>query len=475
MNISQQSVTGSDFDLFENFKIKAPNSNSNKIDLNNLKIDKSLDNSSLDKNDIKNLSKTNSSSSLNNLNFVDSNENIIEIYPSNLNTLNNIPSGATIKLNKGIYPTDININNKNNITIIADQGTVIKGSIQINSSDKIKLEGFKIEGSRNKDSFNEKGQNLGSNIPELIINDSKDIQLSSINFNHNAVRPNDNNVRGMLEISPTSENVLVEGCKFSSSTENIKLSKENKNLLVDGIRSSGTNILIRNNEFSRVHTGIVATGNNSKIEANKISWFSQDGINIAGNNSHVTDNFIRDLLGVSGENDHHDGIQAWSNESNAPRNARFSGKYSLDNVDISRNTIVSTTDPNRDNQGALQGIVAFDGLMKGLKIDDNNIKTHSTIHGITINGPLSSKERTFTINSNNIEFINSSRRVGNASESLPAINLNRARYFDMDNEGNLLKNSQGNVIPKNIDNLDYNVDIFNNGDTEIKSEYVKIN
>lgn len=288
------------------------------------------------------------------------------------------------------------------------------------------------------------------------------------------MRPNDNNVRGMLEIGQTSDGVMIEGCKFSSSTEDVSLSKENKNLLIDGIRSLGNNVIIRDNDFSRVHTGIIATGNNSKIEGNRISWFSQDGINIAGHDSNVTDNFIRDLLGVSGENDHHDGIQAWANELNAPKNARFSGEYSLDNVDISRNTIISTTDPDRDNQGALQGIVSFDGLMKGLRIEDNNIKTHSTIHGITINGPLSSNERDFSISRNNIELINSSKRVGNASESIPVINLNPARYFDMDEKGNLLKNENGFVIPKNIYDLDYKVTIFNNGNTEIKSNHVNI-
>lgn len=190
MQVSQNSFTG-DFDLFENFKkdktttqsvnsvSSLSNNNNTNLESNNVSI--------LDVDDTPIFNKIKNTNTTSVLSFVENNQNIVSVSPSNLKILNNIPSGSTVKLSKGIYPTDININSKNNITIIADEGAIIKGNIQINSSKQIKLEGFKVESNKNKDAFDEKRQNIGSNVPELIVNNSKNVELKSISFNSNLV------------------------------------------------------------------------------------------------------------------------------------------------------------------------------------------------------------------------------------------------------------------------------------------------
>lgn len=396
-----------------------------------------------------------------------SNKNIINISPSNIKDLQNIPSGSTIKLSKGVYNTDLNINGKNDITIVADNDVVLKGNLQINGSSKIKLGGFKIEGAKNKDAFDQKGVNVGSNVPELIINGSSDLEIKGLKINHNKKRPNDNSVRAMLEISNTSKNILIEGCSFSSATQKLPFTPENKNMFVNGIKSSGEGVVIKGNNFSRVHTGIVALGNSSIVKENKINWFTQDGINIAGHKSKVLDNKIYDLLAISGEKDHHDGIQAWAYEPNNTKNARFTGKYSLDDIQVSGNIIISTTNPDRNNQGALQGIVAFDGLMRGWEISKNKIYTHSTSHGVTINGAMPYKNKDFSINNNEIKLIDSNKKVKNNENLVPGINLNKARYFEMDNNNNIIQSRP----PKNVEGLKYKANVFNNGSSKVIISY----
>ena len=173
----------------------------------------------------------------------------------------------------------------------------------------------------------------------------------------------------------------------------------------DIIRNDSDGSKILNNDFDMAKTAIISGGNDTIIQKNLIQNFTQDGIQFSGQRTKILTNVIQDLIQLpSDDAHHHDAIQAWAGDPNSPLNAneRYLAKYELKDAEITGNIIISTTDLDRDFQGALQGITAFDGWMSGWNISGNFINTHSTIHGITILGAIHSENNEFRIFNNEI-------------------------------------------------------------------------
>lgn len=342
----------------------------------------------------------------------------LEISPQNIHQLQSlleqVKPGTQIVLQAGIYTGNINLNDLKNLHITAESGAIIKGSLQLNHCENLELENLRIEGTQFKQ---------GANVPELILSNAHDIHLKGLNISHNGERQKEHSVRGMLEIKSDCERVQVSGSHFYSGTTNEQFTPERRHALVNGIVSSGREVRLSENHFENVYTGIVSRGEHARIEGNQISLFSQDGINISGHHSQIIGNRITDFQNLSNDRAHHDGIQAWASEPEGIVNARYTGHHNLKNIDIRDNLIMSTTNPSRAYQGPLQGIVAFDGYMDGWLVSGNTIQTHSTRHGISINGPRSSSERPFVIEGNTILGLTHSE-----STESPEIILSPMRY-----------------------------------------------
>jgi hypothetical protein len=235
---------------------------------------------------------------------------------------------------------------------------------------------------------------------------------------------------------------------------NMKFYNNNMNCTI--IRNDGNNVKIINNDFTRCRISIVSGGNDTIIKENLISQFTQDGIQFSGQRTNIINNVIQDLILIKGDSaHHHDAIQAWAGDPDSPLNSkdRYTAKYQLEDAIIKNNIIISTTDINRNNQGALQGITAFDGWMSGWNISNNFINTHSTIHGITILGAINSNKNKFKIYDNKVYM-----QTGNI---IPEIYIKPARVWDENN--NTWNNVFNNTWNVNINNnVDYDILTYNN-------------
>ena len=222
-----------------------------------------------------------------------------------------------------------------------------------------------------------------------------------------------------------------------------KLKFIDKSMSNDIIRNDSANTKIMNNDFTGCKTAIISGGDDTVIKKNLIEQFTQDGIQFSGQRTKVQENLIQDLIQLpSDDAHHHDAIQAWAGDPESPLNAtdRYLAKYELADAEITGNIIISTTDMNRDYQGALQGITAFDGWMSGWIINNNFINTHSTIHGITILGAINSDNNRFRVYNN--EVFSQRGEIDDA----PEIHIKPARCWD-------------GKIWKNIEQLSFNTEI----------------
>lgn len=222
-------------------------------------------------------------------------------------------------------------------------------------------------------------------------------------------------------------------------------------------RLDANNVKILKNDMIGSKIGIVSGGDDNILHKNLIDGFSQDGIQFSGNRTRITHNLIQNLIQKDAEDkSHHDAIQAWAGDPNSVLNSvdRYKAMYSLSDAVIHNNIIISTTDLEREQQGALQGITAFDGWMAGWSIKNNFINTHSTIHAITILGAISSDINKFEIIENEIY------KQGNINDIDPQIYIKPARFLKDKSGWTNVKNKSYNKYINAI--VDYNVIENNN-------------
>lgn len=130
------------------------------------------------------------------------------------------------------------------------------------------------------------------------------------------------------------------------------------------------------NSFKHVAYGIQASGSKVRIQENTIDGFSQDGIQVTGNDTRIIKNRIVNNLNVDANHD--DGIQAFV----------FDGpgiEPPMVDLVIDSNTVIQETYPAKPFKGGLQGIGLFDGFFDNLQIT-NNLVIVEAQHGITVLG-----------------------------------------------------------------------------------------
>ncbi len=152
----------------------------------------------------------------------------------------------------------------------------------------------------------------------------------------------------------------------------------------NGVNLNGSNntleyCTILNTNFS-VQMGADSSFNVAR--GNHIQWFSGDGIRVNGGDQLAEYNYIADCVNVN--DNHDDGIQAWSTGSAG------TGSGTVERVTLRGNVIVETTDPDRKFNGPLQGIGLFDGMFVDFLIENNVVLVHQW-HGIALLGAINCK------------------------------------------------------------------------------------
>jgi hypothetical protein len=131
-------------------------------------------------------------------------------------------------------------------------------------------------------------------------------------------------------------------------------------------------ISLTNSHISTVRFGVAMTSDNSILANNEIDHFSDDAVDIAGNNLTIQNNYIHDCL-QNGDGNHPDAVQFTVGPAPiAP--ATFNAYV---NVLVDSNTIVRQADPNLQYSDGLQGITAFDADWTNVTISNNIVATRS--------------------------------------------------------------------------------------------------
>ncbi len=124
-----------------------------------------------------------------------------------------------------------------------------------------------------------------------------------------------------------------------------------------------------NNSLENIHFGFILTAKFINCVGNSIKNFSGDGIRMTGSNLLVENNIIKNCYKV--DENHDDGIQSFTT----------TGLVVDDNI-IRGNTIINYEDPNQPLLGDMQGIGCFDGPYRNW-IVENNLIVVNHWHGIS--------------------------------------------------------------------------------------------
>lgn len=163
-------------------------------------------------------------------------------------------------------------------------------------------------------------------------------------------------------------NIVFDRCRF---------------LNVDNaLRLDGYGCIVNECHFENIDIAVLMYGECNTVQKSVITNFKEDGIRISGSGSRSLFNRISDFQ-PDGEIAHHDGIQLYRGNPATPANAdeRFLAKYVLEDIHIIGNVI------NDYPATTLQGITCFDGLLKNIKIVNNQVNINSD-HSITLLGLL---------------------------------------------------------------------------------------
>ncbi|MBL4806172.1 MAG: right-handed parallel beta-helix repeat-containing protein [Rhodobacteraceae bacterium] len=253
-----------------------------------------------------------------------------------------VSAGDTIIFRNGTYGK-ISIKNRRNsepVTIKAQNGHNAEfSSIRISSSSNWIIEGLKINGSSDGEYKKRKLVTVGGDSDKITLN-----------------------------------NLSIESISDASHwTANDWATKAS-----DGIRSSGKNVVIRNNKIRNVANGITALGERTLIAGNTVEEFSADGMRALASNLVFEDNLVKNCIDV--DKNHDDGFQSWSYGPNGKP-----GRGTISNVILRRNTFIGSDRPDKKFTCDMQGIGMFDGMYENWVIE-NNLVVVDHWHGITVMG-----------------------------------------------------------------------------------------
>jgi hypothetical protein len=140
----------------------------------------------------------------------------------------------------------------------------------------------------------------------------------------------------------------------------------------------GTCVAITNNTLANIGNGFkTQSSNRVLIENNTIDHFSDDGIDYGSSNLRIAHNRITNSI-EDGDGIHRDGMQG---QPGRP----YTEQAVSQNIEIADNTIIRIADPNLERPGFLQGIDAFDGVWKNVRVT-NNVVIVDAWHGISLYG-----------------------------------------------------------------------------------------
>jgi hypothetical protein len=141
---------------------------------------------------------------------------------------------------------------------------------------------------------------------------------------------------------------------------------------------AGTCVSITNNSLEYVGNGFkTQSSNRVLIENNTIDRFSDDGIDYGSSNLRIARNRITNSI-EDGDGIHRDGMQG---QPGRP----YTEAALSENIEIAGNTIIRIADPGLEHPGFLQGIDAFDGSWKNVRVT-NNVVIVNAGHGISFYG-----------------------------------------------------------------------------------------
>ena len=211
----------------------------------------------------------------------------------------------------------------------------------------------------------------------------------------------------------------------------------------NGILSSGTECLFRNNYFKNTWFTVEMRKQYNEFSYNIINWFGADAVRTIASNQTVSFNQIKNATVYDYDHptrpQHDDAIQSWT-FNNPVKNNKIIG-----------NQIADIADPNLPlPTEIMQGIADFDGYAEDWEVTNNLVITHHA-HGIALYGAKNCNisNNTVTRNPFNLYFQNFK----------PWIRLN-PRKVDVGNDpsfGNLVRNNimstfqDENLEPATID------------------------
>jgi hypothetical protein len=125
----------------------------------------------------------------------------------------------------------------------------------------------------------------------------------------------------------------------------------------------GTCIALTNNTITNIGFGIQTQQSDQVlIGYNTINYFADDGIDFGSNDTLITGNLIENCI-EDGDGFHRDGMQGQP----------YNEQTTVNNVNITGNSVIRMTDPKIPYPGSLQGIDAFNGLWNDLNVTLNVI------------------------------------------------------------------------------------------------------
>lgn len=147
--------------------------------------------------------------------------------------------------------------------------------------------------------------------------------------------------------------------------------------VVNGVIIGGSQNTVEYCNVTNVGIGIDVGGNMNTARGNRVQYFTVDAFRAIGDNALYEYNFVADNISIN-EN-HDDAFQGWTLSRDEVVGSIIRG-----------NTIIQSTDPNRQFQGPLQGLGLFDGMFVDWVIE-NNVILVDQYHGIALYGAINCK------------------------------------------------------------------------------------
>lgn len=192
----------------------------------------------------------------------------------------------------------------------------------------------------------------------------------------------------LVRLHSSTSNIIIQNCTIQSTANTAAFSRDDwRDKMNKGIFTSGSNHIIQNNVIRNIQTGIDVRSEYTLVKNNTIQNFTKDGMFGLASYCTYEKNSILDAIIVYPTNwnlypdgHHYDLFQSWT-----------SGGDTLRDVIIRQNTLIGSTDPNRDFwYGTCQGMGFFDGFYEDW-IVENNLIVVDHWHGISFYGAINCK------------------------------------------------------------------------------------